>query len=243
MGPQRVYVVTGAKNAQAVVRGSGHLSSEDFILSTLSQLDGLTPEDYALFEKDKSGRAVISRDKTPEEDRLWHANHKIMVEHLSGTLPTTILMKKFCELFTKRIERKTRGEWETLQLWQFVRTELVEDAMIALAGPKLLELNPGLLDTMWEFDGMAYPLLFHVPKFLYRVAYETRDRFHEMGIKWLRHAFEHFKFDGDDVDWEENFGMRFTRTHAKYLKDKGFHERSRSGMALGAIWAYACYFL
>lgn len=237
MGPQRVYIVTGAKNAHAVVRGSGHLSSDAFVLDTLSQLDGVTPKDFALFKKDKSGRAVIPRDNTPEADRFWHGNHKIMVEHLSGTLPTTILMKKFCELFTARIEKKERGEWETLQLWQFVRKELVEDAMIALAGPKLLELNPGLLDTMWEFDGMVYPLLFHVPKFLYRQAYDIRDRFHDMGIKWLRYAFEQFKFDGDDVDWEENFGMRFTRVHAKYLKDKGLEERSRSGMALGAIWA------
>lgn len=242
MGPQRVYLITGPKNVQAVIRNSGHLSSDELTLRVLPYLDSVTAKDLKLFTDDHSGRGHVASDATPEDERMWAPNHRVMVEHLSSTTGTETLMARFCELLSEKFEMRERGKWETLQLWQFVKTELVESAIVALAGKKLLEVNPGFVDVMWEYDGVVYPLMFGTPKLLYPKAYRIRDRYHDMGKRWLEYAFEHYDDADDDLEWEETFGTRFVRTHARFLKGKGLDQRSRSGMALGSIWAYVFLF-
>ena len=243
LGPQRVYLITGAKNAQEVLRSAGHFGNEELVLRVLPQLDGVTKKDVQAYKNDRSGRGQKPLDNTPEQDRIWAPSQKIITDHLSSSAATATMMEKFSELMTDVFQKRPQGEWETLSLWQFVRTELVEAAIVALAGTKLMELNPGFVEALWAYDDSIYPLLFGVPQFLYKKGYEKRDRFHEMGERWQEYAFANYDFDGPDDDWEEIFGTRFVRLHAKLLKEKGFDRRSRSGMALGAIWSYVicCY--
>lgn len=232
-----MYLITGAKNVQDVLRSAGHLGNRELVLRVLPQLDSVTPKDLQRFKDDESGRGQKPLYPIAEKDRMWAPNHKIMVENLSSTAACAVMMEKFSELLKEQLDKRSTTQWEIKNLWNFVKTDIVEVAIISLAGTKLLELNPDFTEAMWGFDESVFPLVMGLPRFLYRKGFARRDRFHDMGVKWHEYAFANYDFDGPDVPWEEIWGTRFVREHAKFLKDRGFDKRSRSGMSLGSIWA------
>jgi len=237
LGPQRLYLITGPSNVQEILRASGHLGNEDLTLRALVQLDGMSQKDIQVWKNDRSGRGHKATNDTPEKDRIWGPNHKIIVDHLSSTAASATLMEKFSELMMDVINKRSKEKWETVNLWQFVTTEVVEAAIISVAGRKLLELNPDFTDAMWAFDDTIFALIMGVPKFLYPSGYAKRDRFHEMGDKWHEYASANYDFNGPDVDWEEMWGTRFMRVQYQFLKGRGFDKRSIVGMSLGTVWA------
>lgn len=244
LGPRGVYLITGSKNVQYVLRNSGELSSNELSMMAIKQLDSVLPQDINRFKADESGRSRIPSGEVGEEGRIWAPNHQIF-----SALPTTavvdLMTNKFIQLFSETIARYQKSN--SIRLYSFLRKELATCATIALSGEELLKQNPNFVETMWEFDSYAFPLVFGVPRFLYPKAYAARDAYHEMGDRFLNAAFEKFDWSGPEAetDWEPIFGTRFHRTHSKFLKDRGFALRSRSGMHLGSTWAYvlSCPFL
>lgn len=243
MGPKGVYLITGTKNIQSVLRNSGSLSSNEMFYMALQQLDGVTKEDIAKFKNDKSGRSHVPSNNVPDEDRIWAPNHRIFLDNLANTNAVGVMTNKFCELFSETLSQRPAGQWQTARVFQFLEQEMARCAIISLTGSYILKENPDLIDVMWKFDSNLYPLVFGVPRFLYSKPYAARDAFHEMGEKFLKAAWQKFDWTSRDAtaDWEPTFGTRFSRTHSKFLKDKGFAMRSRSGMFLGSMWAYVYF--
>jgi hypothetical protein len=206
----------------------------------LQQLDGVTKEDIAKFKNDTSGRSHVASTNIPEEKRVWAPNHRIFLDNLANPNAVSVMSEKFCEMFSETLSKRPTGEWQSLRLFQFLEQEMARCAITSMSGEYILEQNPNLIDAMWEFDSNLYPLVFGVPRLLYSTPYNARDAFHEMGKKFLKAAWKRFDWNSSDAaaDWEPTFGTRLSRTHSKFLKDKGFAMRSQSGMFLGSMWAY-----
>jgi hypothetical protein len=240
LGPKGVYLVTGAKNAQSVLRNSGNLTSNELFFMALSQLDAVEKQDVGKFKADKSGRSHIPLNKVSPEGRIWEPNHRIFVDNLTTSQPVGVMTDKFLELFTETLSQFPRGQSKSLRLYTFLQKEMARCAITALSGEEILKQNPNFINAMWKFDFGVYPLAFGVPRFMYPKAYAARDAFNEMGQKFLQAAWGKFDWNGPeaDADWEPIFGTRFHRTHSKFLKDRGFTLQSRSGMHIGTIWAY-----
>jgi hypothetical protein len=241
MGPKGVYLITGSRNVQSVLRNSGNLSSNELFYMALTQLDGVTKEDVAKFKNDKSGRSHVPSVNMPEEERIWAPNHRIFLDNLANTNAVGVMTNKFNELFSEALSQRPKGKWHTIRLFQFLEQEMARCAITSLSGSEILQQNPDLVDAMWRFDSNLYPLVFGVPRFLYSKPYDARDTFHEIGERFLKAAWEKFDWSSRDAtaDWEPIFGTRFSRTHSKFLRDKGFSMRSQRGMFLGSMWAYA----
>ncbi|KAE9363129.1 cytochrome P450 [Stipitochalara longipes BDJ] len=240
LGPKGVYLVTGAKNSQAVLRNSGNLSSDELIFMVLAQLDAADQKDIDQFRADKSGRSHIPQSPVGPGGRIWAQNHRIFTDNLSTTKSVGVMIDKFLKLFTATLEEQFPiGESKSLRLYSFLKQEMARCAIISMSGEEILKQNPGFIDAMWEFDTYVFPLVFGVPRLLYPKAYAARDLFHEMGEKFLTAAWEKFDWSSSDADadWEPIFGTRFHRTHSKFTKDRGFALRTRSGMHLGTVWA------
>ena len=240
MGPKGVYLVTGAKNSQAILKNSGSLSSDELILMVLSQLDAADQKDIDQFRTDKSGRSHIPQSPVGPGGRIWEQNHRIFTENLATSKSVGVMINKFLELFTATLEAQFPvHESKSLRLYSFLKEEMARCAIVSLSGEDILDQNPGFIDAMWEFDTYVYPLLFGVPRLFYPKAYAARDTFHKMGEKFLIAAWEKFDWTGPDAeaDWEPIFGTRFHRTHSRFLKDRGFALCTRSGMHIGTIWA------
>lgn len=240
LGPVGVYVITGAKNVQYVLRSSGSLSSKKLITMAFRQIAAFSKEDLAKFERDKSGMSHVPSIEIPEEERVWAPFHRIFMDHMTNTKAVGVMAAKFCELFSETLSRQSRAQWQTVRVYEFLEQEMVRCAITSLSGSHILEQNPDLIDAMWRFDEKSYALLLGVPRFLSPKSYAARDAFHEMGEKHLSTAWSKFDWDNEeyDPDWEPIFGARFSRVHSKFLKDKGVSMRARSGLYLGTLWAY-----
>jgi hypothetical protein len=235
-----MYLVTGAENAQSVLRNSGNLTSDELFFMALKQLDAVEPQDIEKFKADKSGRSHVPASKVGPEGRIWEPNHRIFIDNLTPPRSVGTISEKFIDLFSATLEKFPKGQSKTMRLYKFLQQEMGRCAIISLSGEEILRQNPAFIDAMWEFDAGVYPLAFGVPRLIYPKVYRARDAYNRMGQKFLTAAWEKFDWDGpdEDADWEPIFGTRFHRTHAKFLKDKGFSLQSRSGMHIGTIWAY-----
>ncbi|KAK0705898.1 hypothetical protein B0T26DRAFT_755470 [Lasiosphaeria miniovina] len=86
-----------------------------------------------------------------------------------------------------------------------------ESAWGSFQGPRSLELDPNMVGALWDFDMVAFSLLYGLPRWMMANA-----------------ARKNFDWDGLDAepDWEEHFGARTSGKLTKYLKEAGFTDRS-----------------
>lgn len=114
---------------------------------------------------------------------------------------------------------------------------MAESAMISLCGRRIMEVNPGFITAMWEFDNIVLQLLWGLSKWLNPRPTKVRQHWNDMGAKFFNIAFEEFDWNGPDADtdWEPVFGSRFARQFAKWGKESGFKLQTRSGQHLANI--------
>ncbi len=245
----KVYLITGAQNVQAMFRTSAGVSSDKFMIIMMETLWGSTTEDLAKFVNDKSGRLKVPAPGTedrPEKERYWAGFHRVLHEYIARTHETNKLAESYQQLFTERLERFPVGEWHMVGIFEFLRKHMVEAAIVSLAGPRILELNPDFVKLLWDFDEIAASLAFGPPRWMNREAWNKRDRFRAACARYLEAAWSDFDWNGPDADadWEPNFGSRYSRELAKWMKEIGLTMETSSGLvASTSIFGYVRPFI
>lgn len=236
LGPKKFYLVTRAKNVQSVFRNTVRLASDELFIMAIKQIHAVTPKDVAKWQNDNSGRVHAPTIDIPEESRIWAPHHRIFVDYMNPQA-VNVLTEKYCEFFAETLSRQKKGEWQSVRFYQWLQKEMARCAISSLSGTEILRLNPGFIDTMWDFDNRVLTLFYGLPRWLYSKGYAVRDAFHEFGEKWIIYAEEHQDQVDPNADWEPIFGTRFTREHFNFFRGKGFDLRSRAGFHVGTIWA------
>ena len=165
LGPKPVYFVSGAKNMQVILRNSSHLTADELFYMGLRQLDGVAESDINKFKADRTGRSQIPAMPVPEgHDRIWHENHKIFAEYLTRPESLKAISTKFVDLLQQKIEKERSRGWKSVSIYQWLMEEMVECAIVSLSGSYILEMNPGLINAMWEMDKGFFALIMGMPK-------------------------------------------------------------------------------
>ncbi|KAL4914781.1 cytochrome P450 [Aspergillus aurantiobrunneus] len=216
LGPKQIYLVSGEQNIQAINRPSRSISPDVFFLEVMANVWGAQKDEVARFEQDKSGRSknpVPGHDVQPGQPRLWHGQHHVYSEYLQRTDHANALSDKYFQLFSARLARQPLGEWTEVRLSQFFESEMAEAALVALMGPRLVELNPGFWPAMWEFARLAPRLMWGLPRWLNPKPWEVREQFHAMCRRYVDAAASEFDPNGPDADaeWEPHYGSRMAR--------------------------------
>jgi len=200
-----------------------------FMLLIQANLQALSPRDLARFRNDKSGRQSPS---SPPEHRYWATLHHIMTAHLSRASQANSLAMKFQrELASQLAQRFPLGEWTpTRPYGGFAKTEMALAATTTMVGERFLQVNSPekFLNALWEFDRVAASIVWGLPRWLNRKAYEKRDCYIGMLEKWLRET-KGKGWEESDKDWEPLMGSRYARELVKYFRKMGFEERSIAG--------------
>ena len=246
----KVYLITGQQNVQVMFRKIDAVSSDKFGLLIMANLWGATKEDLVKFANDKSGRLQVvpepsfdangmqSNLKSQEQRRYWAGFHQVLRDYLARPNETDKLAESYQRLFTERLDRFTVGEWATISVVSFMRTHMAECAIISLVGPRILELNPGFCQLLWDFDEISLSLVWGLPRWMNRQAWEKRDRYRAACARYLEAAWAGFDPAGAeaDSDWEPNFGSRFARELAKWMRESNFSLETSAGIvAITAI--------
>ena len=234
LGPNKVYLVTGAQNIRAMFSSPKGIRSDKFLLLVMDNMMAFPKADIAKFANDKSGRLPLAAGGAPDQaQRYWASQHRIMHDFLARADPATKLAASYEREFSARLEAQLPlGVWKPLRVLDFLRDHMAEAAIISLVGTRIFELSPDLLEALWEFDEIAANIAWGPPKWANRRAWNRRDRLHKVCARYLESAWANFDWNGPDADadWEPHFGARFSRELAKWMKEEGnFSDQASAG--------------
>ncbi|TWU75373.1 hypothetical protein ED733_000720 [Metarhizium rileyi] len=224
LGGKVFYMTTKPENVQAMFRSQQEMTSDVFILGVMEHIWGMSKEELQMFRADKSGRSktpLPGTENTPDAQRVWAGHHHVYAEYLSRTKPVLYLATAFSEKLMNMLCAKYHpGEWHTVRLNRLFRRDIGELALTTFIGTRIMELQPGFMDCVSEFETIAHNLVWGLPKWMNPYPWKVRKRFHAMTASYLESAWETFDWDGPDADsdWEPNFGSRVSRELAKWMK-------------------------
>ncbi|KAI3322262.1 cytochrome P450 [Xylariaceae sp. AK1471] len=225
LGGTRTYAITGPQNIQAIFKSSAGIRDETVMeMFTLPKLWAMSPREVDLFKRDRTGKLktpMPGAKQIPEDQRHWALNHHIYEQFLSSKKHADLLAEKYYELFYKRLEKYSTEEWTTVFVMKgLTERDMTESALTALAGPKLLEINPGFIEKFWEYDPLIADLGLGKPRWLNPRPWRVRDSYLEMPKKWIESAWANFDWNGPDkdADWEVNFGSPVCRELARWMR-------------------------
>ncbi|KAK3390639.1 cytochrome P450 [Podospora didyma] len=248
VGAMKVYAITGAHNMQAMFRTSASISSDIFIMLVIEHLWGAPADDLKMLGADKTGRLKTpiqeGSKKTPvvmdENKRIWYGFHKIVHEYLAQTAATNALAASFQRLFAQKLGERfpVVGEWTDVRVFEFLKRDMAESAIVSLLGTRILEVNGGgdeFIRLFWEMDAVLISLLWGLPHWMIRSAVAKRDALNAACTRYLEAAWAEFDWDGPEAhaDWEPVFGSPFGRHFAKWIKEVGLSPKAMGGALAG----------
>ena len=217
-------MVSGEKNIQAINRPSHSISPDVFFLEVMANVWGAKKNEVAQFARDKSGRSknqIPGYEVAPGQARLWHGQHHVYSEHLQRTQPSHHLTEKYYDLFSDRLVKQPLGIFVEINLKDFFQSDMAEAALVALMGPRIVELNSGFWPAMWEFARLAPQLMWGLPRWVNAAPWKVREEFHDMCARYVSSAAQRFDWNGPDAeaDWEPEYGSRMSRELIKWATE------------------------
>ncbi|KAK8062514.1 cytochrome P450 [Apiospora hydei] len=225
LGPKIVYFVSGEKNTQ-VIFGPPHIVDPHmFHILLMEKQWGMPRDEIDMFRNDTSGRLQVPCPGTEDilpQDRHWYNHHQIYAKFLSSAKYTEILADTFLRLFSERLDRQSSAEWTTIELFDFLKLDMVESAVESMFGSRILELNPDLVKSYWKFDEAAGVLVWGLPRWIKPGPYNAQERLHDMVHKQVEEAWEKFDWNGPEAgsDWDPFWGSRFSQVKQAFTFDE-----------------------
>ncbi|KAI0850544.1 putative cytochrome P450 [Daldinia vernicosa] len=236
-----VYWITGPNLVQKLFVTNSSLNSNIVPLILIDKLWGVPKEESKRFADDKTGRLTSPIPGTmtsPDQKRLWHTEHQIYDKYLTQPPYSHQLGRHFFDVLAKRLDEFPTTEWTTINLFAFMRYAIPECAIITMFGPRMLELNPGLVDALWDVDANLGKLVWGLPSFITPQPYKIRDGLRAMMAKYLNAAWANFDWNGPDADsdWDVHFGARVSREIALWMKENDLSIETASGHTMARLF-------
>lgn len=206
-------------------------------------LFGMPAKWASIYESDDSGPypKPLPGTNVPPEKRIHHFLAQGIEKALTGPglTPTT---RRLHQSYAVQIrDLNISDEWTEGEDWpKFIHHTTGKAIILAIFGPKLLELNPSFMGELFEFDRVLPWLAKGVPRFVMPRAYEVRKGLQDSFKTWYMYARTHFEechvdADGDgDPFWGSNW-MRHRQTTLAHIQD----DDTLASSDLGVAWASA----
>ena len=189
---------------------------------------------------DKDGKETMMM---MEGKRYWAGMHEVLHRYLTRSSETHVLGVNYQRFFDQRlagafpsysssrgVEGKERKKGFQVGILDFLKKEMGIAATTAFNGRRILEMNPNLLDLLWDFEGIAARLVWGLPRWLNRGPVGKRDRFNAAVRRYLEEVMpEMERVRGEDRDWEPVFGSRFVRELVFWGMEAGLAPRTMAG--------------
>ncbi|KAH7324302.1 cytochrome P450 [Stachybotrys elegans] len=235
LGWNRVYVVTGLKNYQAIF-SSRELTYNGIMLQIgFPKLYRMSDDEIQRFANDKTGLKG-SADLMPGNERYWASKYHVLYDYLSRHSQLQPVVEEFARQFSLVMESFPEGQWTTLSVNELTKRDFTKCAITTLFGPRLFALNKDFLDIFWTYDDHASKLVWGFPEWVYPAPYKASDRYLAAFEKYIADGMENFDWQasGAEANWEPHFGARITRELVKWLSDAKFRPKTVAG-ALGTL--------
>lgn len=224
VGRRKICFVTGPQNIRALFRPSRSLNADTLMLDVMEYVWAANRDELLKFRLDKSGRMLKplpGTENMPQNERYWATQHHVFAKFFMQSDATNRLSELYYDFLLQKIDMIPLGTWKSDTVKRFMMGEMSECAVLTIFGTRILEINPGFMEAMWEFMLTIAEVPFGPPRWMNPQPWRNRDRFHTMTRKYLDAAWANFDWQGPDADadWEPHFGARGARELAKWMKE------------------------
>ncbi|KAK0917458.1 hypothetical protein LTR02_000323 [Friedmanniomyces endolithicus] len=184
----------------------------------MSKEDSVKAFPYDVAEKEKSSVA------------------RIYSEHLLSSAAVNALTGKFMETFRAELESDAPlSEGLEVDLYDFLWKQVFVSSTTAQGGSTLLEMFPDFSTDYRVWEDNLLGLLFGTPRLFARSAYDARDACVKKLETWLEAGYSKPLKDGEDPEWEPNFGAKVMRKRHDYYHQQGLSIHGQAGFDLIAL--------
>ena len=230
----------------AVFRAAKVAGAKPSSSMALRRLFGSSAKTARYWDDDNSGIAVrpLKDSNVKPENRVhfWTA-HTAQAYLSSPHLQS--LNERFIETVGKQLDTMgIQEQWvEHPDLYSFVQSVVGESATRTLFGPRVLELNPGLLDDFRVFDRNMPMFLFGRPRWLMSAAYRARDRLREALKLWQSEAHKEAgaevnRLEPQDPEFDTHFGSKLMKARQVAMMRMDLDADDRASLDVGLMFAY-----
>lgn len=214
----------------------------------LQRMFGTSVKASLYWDKDDSGIGL-----QPRKGSQVRPEHRV---HLWGTsLPKTFLAgrhlaplnERFTALLQDQLDSYGIGqdEWVELpDLYSFIQSIIGRALTGTVMGPRLLELNPTLLDDFYAYDNNLIKLMFGWPQWLAPDVYRVRDRLRAAMAKWHAEAAREAPLDmhnprvgPDDPELDTYYGSKLMRAQRAAMMKMGLDREDAASLDISTLFA------
>lgn len=218
------------------------LDSKPGVCISMERFFGASKAALQFYDADDSGIGPQPHPNSSVEEahRIHYITHKAAKGFMTGP-GLRILTNRFQALLKSQISKSGIDEnWTELpDFFSFFRDMISNAAITAMCGPSLLELNPNLIQDLWEFDRYLPYLFKGYPSWLAPNAWKSRKRCLESLKTWQTFAKNNFNDSCIEADGHDRyFGAPLMRARQQYFSQMPMlNDDDVASQNIGLIWA------
>lgn len=234
-------MVSGSDSVSAVWKEK-NLDSKPAVCIAMKRFFGTSNTALQFYKADNSGIGLRPHpsSKVERAHRIYFHTHKVTQDFMTGPdLPN--LMNRFQCLLKDEIAHSLIDEnWTDIpDFFSFFRDIVSTAAVTAMCGPSLIELNPDLIQDLWEFDRLLPYFFKGYPPWLAPKAWKSRKKCLESLQRWQSYCKENFDDSSIEEDGHDRFyGTPLMRSRQLYFtRMPALNDLDLASENIGLIWA------
>lgn len=180
---QRLCIITSSQDVQAVYKNTLSLTFDDYIRDMMLSFE-MTPlavdkmwqtpsAKSALISPNPLNKSLVQLGEDFYKQQLYPGPK---LEILQKTLMPSIHQSLRWDSISKNITRSSTSDTKTLSLLGWCRDILLDSATRSFFGDRLLEVEPDLFQTFFDFDDNSWKLTYKLPRFMSQDMYKAKKK-------------------------------------------------------------------
>lgn len=196
MAGERLYIITSPQDVSTVYKNIVSLTFDDYIRDMMYQFGGSDDGVKKMWQdpgKDGQGLALLSPN--PLHKNLARLGEDFYRQQLHPGTNLEVLQSQFMpnihksliyeNISEKAIISSTKGE-RTVSLLEWVRGVLLDSATRSFFGDRLLEIEPNMFQSFFDFDDNSWKLTYHLPRIFAREMYGAKQQATNALLKYFQ---------------------------------------------------------
>lgn len=193
MAGERLYIITSPQDVSAVYKNIVSLTFDDYIRDMMYQFGGSEDAVQKMWQDPSKGTRLLSPN--PLHKNLARLGEDFYRQQLHPGTNLENLQSQFMPKIHKSLSYEniseniilssTTGE-KTVSLLGWVREVLLDSATRAFFGDRLLEIEPNMFQSFFDFDDNSWKLTYHLPRVFAKEMYGAKQQATEALVKYFQ---------------------------------------------------------
>ncbi|KAI0454853.1 cytochrome P450 [Xylaria acuta] len=232
LGPVTAYLLTQPERYGPLLRDTRSCTNKAFAVIIMEQIFGMPKSAMHIYRNDKSGVGAvpIPGSTIPTHLRVWHHHYRTASRYLQGDSLRSLSAQVVEHLSSELAKADPNnpvdsGEWVAIpDFFTWWTHRYFAATITALCGPHLIALNPGFVETFWDYLNSWPSISKFYPRILAPKVYRSRQHILDGIKRWHAYARQHSDYRQNGADapaWDEYWGSAWFKVRQRWGQDTG----------------------